>query len=166
MKARSSRSGCRVGLEGEEIQIRRNSRRWVHIVGSCGECSLCTSNIEQYCSNRIFTYNGIYKDGIPTQGGFSSAIVVHHNRALARTVPFAAQIVDGKLLLVGATKPLQFDPVSVMLGRKTITGSFIGSMEETRAVGVLGREGSDVNDRGGEDGLREHCNGENGKERR
>ena len=24
--------------------------------------------------------------------------------------------VDGKLLLVGATKPLQFDPVSVMLG--------------------------------------------------
>ncbi|XXG57061.1 hypothetical protein AAC387_Pa03g4309 [Persea americana] len=74
--------------------------------------------------------------------------------------------VDGKLLLVGATKPLQFDPVSVMLGRKTITGSFIGSMEETRAVGVLGREGSDVNDRGGEDGLREHCNGENGKERR
>ncbi|XXG57062.1 hypothetical protein AAC387_Pa03g4310 [Persea americana] len=48
------------------------------IVGSCGECSLCASNIEQYCSNRIFTYNDIYKDGIPTQGGFSSAMVVHH----------------------------------------------------------------------------------------
>lgn len=47
------------------------------IVGSCGECLACNSNIEQYCNNRIFTYNGIYKDGRPTQGGFSSAMVVH-----------------------------------------------------------------------------------------
>lgn len=60
----------------------------------------------------------------------------------------------------------EFSLILSLIGRKTITGSFIGSMEETRAVGVLGREGSDVNDRGGEDGLREHCNGENGKERR
>ena len=47
------------------------------IVGSCGECFSCKSNIEQYCNNRIFTYNGTYKDGRPTQGGFSSAMVVH-----------------------------------------------------------------------------------------
>ncbi|KAF8377597.1 hypothetical protein HHK36_030979 [Tetracentron sinense] len=47
------------------------------IVGSCGKCSSCKSNLEQYCSNRIFTYNGVYSDGKPTQGGFSSAMVVH-----------------------------------------------------------------------------------------
>ncbi|KAK6924012.1 Alcohol dehydrogenase, N-terminal [Dillenia turbinata] len=46
-------------------------------VGSCGECFSCKSNMEQYCDNRIFTYNGIYKDGRPTTGGFSSAMVVH-----------------------------------------------------------------------------------------
>ena len=47
------------------------------IVGSCGSCLCCDSNKEQYCNSRIFTYNGIYKDGRPTQGGFSSHMVVH-----------------------------------------------------------------------------------------
>jgi cinnamyl-alcohol dehydrogenase len=47
------------------------------IVGSCGECFSCKSNEEQYCNHRILTYNGTYKDGRPTQGGFSSAMVVH-----------------------------------------------------------------------------------------
>ncbi|RWR78053.1 cinnamyl alcohol dehydrogenase 1 [Cinnamomum micranthum f. kanehirae] len=42
--------------------------------------------------------------------------------------------VDGKLLLVGAPESLQFDPVSVILGRKTIAGSYIGSMEETQQL--------------------------------
>ncbi|KAK3007748.1 hypothetical protein RJ639_013484, partial [Escallonia herrerae] len=51
------------------------------IVGSCGECSSCKSSIENYCSNRIFTYNDIYKGGRPTQGGFSSAMVVHQKYA-------------------------------------------------------------------------------------
>ena len=46
------------------------------IIGSCGECSSCVSNTEQYCQSRVSTYNGIYKDGTPTQGGFSSAMVV------------------------------------------------------------------------------------------
>lgn len=51
------------------------------IVGSCGECSLCKSNLEQYCSQRILPYNDIYKDGTPTQGGFSSNMVVHQRCA-------------------------------------------------------------------------------------
>nr|WMI51973.1 ADH29 [Litsea cubeba] len=213
------------------------------IVGSCGECSSCTSNIEQYCSNRIFTYNGIYKDGKPTQGGFASAMVVHHKfvvkipeklapeqaapllcagvtaysplrqfcgskkglkggilglggvghmgvqiaKAMGHHVtvisssdqkreealehlgadaflvssdeaqmrsaqesldyildtipavhwlePYLSLLkLDGKLLLVGAPKSLQFDPVSLILGRKTITGSYMGSMKEAQEL--------------------------------
>ena len=40
---------------------------------------------------------------------------------------------DGKLILNGViNEPLKFLSPVVMLGRKTITGSFIGSMEETQ----------------------------------
>lgn len=47
------------------------------IVGSCGDCLYCKSNMEQYCPNAIFTIDGINKDGSRTRGGFSSAMVVH-----------------------------------------------------------------------------------------
>lgn len=214
------------------------------IVGSCGECFSCKSNIEQYCNNRIFTYNGTYKDGRPTQGGFSSAMVVHQkfvvgipkklapeqaapllcagvtpysplkqfNRSdkvvkagilglggvghlgvliakamghhvtvisssdkkrvealehlgaddflvssnsaemeqavnsldyILDTVPAVHPLqsylsllnVDGKLILVGAVpNPMQFDSVDLILGKKTISGSFIGSIEETQEI--------------------------------
>ncbi|KAK7815068.1 putative cinnamyl alcohol dehydrogenase 7/8 [Quercus suber] len=181
------------------------------IVGSCGECFSCKSNIEQYCNNRIFTYNGTYKDGRPTQGGFSSAMVVHQKsdkvvkagilglggvghlgvliaKAMGHhvtvisssdkkrvealehlgaddflvssnsaemeqavnsldyildTVPAVHPLqsylsllnVDGKLILVGAVpNPMQFDSVDLILGKKTISGSFIGSIEETQEI--------------------------------
>ncbi|KAF5766348.1 putative cinnamyl-alcohol dehydrogenase [Helianthus annuus] len=51
----------------------------VCMVGSCGECMRCKTNKEQYCKNMVFTYNTIYKDGSFTQGGFSSAMIVHQN---------------------------------------------------------------------------------------
>ncbi|KAJ0096388.1 hypothetical protein Patl1_28612 [Pistacia atlantica] len=65
------------------------------LVGSCGECFCCISNMENYCNGRIPTYNGIYKDGSPTQGGYSSAMVVHQkfvikiptNLALEQSAP-------------------------------------------------------------------------------
>jgi cinnamyl-alcohol dehydrogenase len=42
---------------------------------------------------------------------------------------------DGKLVLMGVIgEPLSFVSPMVMLGRKTITGSFIGSIEETEEV--------------------------------
>lgn len=42
---------------------------------------------------------------------------------------------DGKLILMGVINtPMQFITPMVMLGRKTITGSFIGSMKETEEV--------------------------------
>ncbi|KAF2302112.1 hypothetical protein GH714_032826 [Hevea brasiliensis] len=47
------------------------------IIWSCGECLSCKSKMEQYCHERILTYNAIDKDGRITQGGFSSAMVVN-----------------------------------------------------------------------------------------
>ncbi|RZC45144.1 hypothetical protein C5167_038089 [Papaver somniferum] len=46
------------------------------IIGSCRECSSCTSNIEQYCNKKIWNYNDVYTDGKPTQGGFASTMVI------------------------------------------------------------------------------------------
>ncbi|XP_021829740.1 cinnamyl alcohol dehydrogenase 1-like [Prunus avium] len=214
------------------------------IVGSCGECLSCQSNMEQYCHNKIFTFNDTNKDGSPTRGGFSSAMVVHQrfvvripeklapdqaapllcagvtaysplkqfmgsNKVLKAgilglggvghlgvliakamghhvtvisssdkkreealkilgadaflvssnaaemegaansldyildTVPALHPLrsylsllkVDGKLIIVAAVpKPLQLDAVDIILGKRTITGSFIGSMEETQEI--------------------------------
>ncbi|BBZ45167.1 NAD(P)-dependent alcohol dehydrogenase [Mycobacterium parmense] len=53
------------------------------MVNSCGECSSCRAGLEQYCKRgAIFTYNSIDKDGTPTQGGYSQAIVVDENFVL------------------------------------------------------------------------------------
>jgi alcohol dehydrogenase (NADP+) len=53
------------------------------MVNSCGECSSCLVGIEQYCKpGATFTYNSIGKDGQPTQGGYSQAIVVDENFVL------------------------------------------------------------------------------------
>ncbi|KAL6220374.1 hypothetical protein ACLB2K_008130 [Fragaria x ananassa] len=185
------------------------------IVGSCGECLYCQSNMEQYCPKAIFTINGTNKDGSPTHGGFSSAMVVHQrfvvripgklapeqaapllcagvtaysplkqfmgsNRVvrggilglggvghfgtdafivssneaemegaasgldyILDTVPAFHPLhpylsllkVDGKLIVVAAVpQPLQFDAVDIILGKRSISGSFIGSMEETQEM--------------------------------
>jgi cinnamyl-alcohol dehydrogenase len=200
--------------------------------------------MEQYCSKRIITYAGIDKDGTPTQGGFSSAVVVdqrfvvripeklapeqaapllcggvtafsplkqfinsdkavkggilglggvghlgvliakavgHHVTVISSsdkkktealghlgadaflvssdatdmeaatnsldyildTVPAFHSLetylpllnVDGKLIMVGASpEHVQFSPSTLILGKKTISGSFIGSMKETQEL--------------------------------
>ncbi|GLJ16037.1 hypothetical protein SUGI_0266230 [Cryptomeria japonica] len=46
------------------------------IVGSCKSCQACGGKMEQYCMKKIWTYNDVYPDGNPTQGGFASAMVV------------------------------------------------------------------------------------------
>jgi uncharacterized zinc-type alcohol dehydrogenase-like protein len=47
------------------------------MVDSCGQCTSCLAGLEQYCKpGATFTYNSIGKDGQPTQGGYSQAIVV------------------------------------------------------------------------------------------
>jgi len=52
-------------------------------VDSCRECSNCLAGVEQFCKRGTTpTYNGIGKDGQPTQGGYSQAIVVDENYVL------------------------------------------------------------------------------------
>lgn len=53
-------------------------------VDSCRECVQCRAGQEQYCDNpgMVGTYNGVGRDGQPTQGGYSGAIVVDENYVL------------------------------------------------------------------------------------
>ena len=52
-------------------------------VDSCRECPQCKSGLEQYCDEGLVaTYNGRFKDGTPTYGGYSTDIVVDENYAL------------------------------------------------------------------------------------
>jgi uncharacterized zinc-type alcohol dehydrogenase-like protein len=53
-------------------------------VDSCRECEQCRAGEEQYCTNpgMVGTYNAIGRDGQPTQGGYSGAIVVDENYVL------------------------------------------------------------------------------------
>jgi alcohol dehydrogenase (NADP+) len=53
-------------------------------VDSCRECPSCLAGLEQYCkgSGMITTYNSVGRDGQPTYGGYSGAIVVDENYVL------------------------------------------------------------------------------------
>nr|XP_043627446.1 probable cinnamyl alcohol dehydrogenase 1 [Erigeron canadensis] len=57
------------------------------LVGCCNQCRPCQAEVEQYCNKKIWTYNDVYTDGKPTQGGFSSSMVVHQK--------FVVKIPDG-----------------------------------------------------------------------
>lgn len=46
------------------------------IIGCCRSCKPCTSEEEQYCNKKIWSYNDVYTDGSPTQGGFATNMVV------------------------------------------------------------------------------------------
>ncbi|CAA6670586.1 unnamed protein product [Spirodela intermedia] len=165
------------------------------LVGCCRSCGACTANIEQYCNKKIWSYNDVYTDGKPTQGGFSTAMVPaaalradeagaaggvlglggvghmgvkiakamdHHVTVISSsdkstprrwstsvrtpssldyiidTVPVVHPLepylsllkLDGKLILNGViNEPL----------KKAITGTFIGSMDETQEMLELSR---------------------------
>jgi uncharacterized zinc-type alcohol dehydrogenase-like protein len=52
-------------------------------VDSCRECSSCLAGEENYCKRgMIGTYGAVGRDGQPTQGGYSGAIVVDENYVL------------------------------------------------------------------------------------
>lgn len=54
------------------------------MVDSCRECENCLAGQEQYCLNGfIATYNAIGRDGRPTEGGYSTHIVVDEDFVLA-----------------------------------------------------------------------------------
>ncbi|WP_279106535.1 NAD(P)-dependent alcohol dehydrogenase [Gordonia paraffinivorans] len=49
-------------------------------VDSCRECEYCLAGEEQYCvQGNTGTYNSVGRDGKPTHGGYSTAIVVDEN---------------------------------------------------------------------------------------
>jgi len=54
-------------------------------VDSCRECPNCQAGVEQYCTGggMIGTYAGVGRDGQPTQGGYSGAIVVDEDYVLS-----------------------------------------------------------------------------------
>ncbi|AIY46033.1 MULTISPECIES: NAD(P)-dependent alcohol dehydrogenase [Mycolicibacterium] len=53
-------------------------------VDSCRECDNCKAGLQQYCTGggMIATYNSTERDGTPTYGGYSGAIVVDENYVL------------------------------------------------------------------------------------
>ena len=67
------------------------------LVDSCRECRYCRRGDEQFCAEGyIETYSSTGRDGLPTQGGYSEAIVV--------TEDFVLRIPDG--LALDAAAPL------------------------------------------------------------
>jgi len=73
------------------------------MVDSCRECENCLAGEEQYCSNGMTgTYNAIGKDGRPTEGGYSTHIVVDQDFVV--TIPEGIGLdVAAPLLCAGIT---------------------------------------------------------------
>jgi uncharacterized zinc-type alcohol dehydrogenase-like protein len=57
------------------------------LVGSCGACGECEAHLENYCDHPVWTYNSTDASGAPTQGGYSTRIVV--DEAFALRLPTA-----------------------------------------------------------------------------
>ncbi|GER39981.1 alcohol dehydrogenase [Striga asiatica] len=45
------------------------------MVGSCRNCEQCSNNLENYCNEKLDTYNGVERDGSITYGGYSDLMV-------------------------------------------------------------------------------------------
>jgi uncharacterized zinc-type alcohol dehydrogenase-like protein len=73
------------------------------LVDSCRECENCLAGEEQYCLNgAVGTYNSIGRDGRPTDGGYSSHIVVDQDFVLG--IPEGISLdVAAPLLCAGIT---------------------------------------------------------------
>ncbi len=73
------------------------------MVDSCRVCDNCLAGEQQYCLNGpVYTYNSIGKDGRPTEGGYSTHIVVDQDFVLA--IPAGIDLdVAAPLLCAGIT---------------------------------------------------------------
>src|SRR3978361_450261 len=73
------------------------------MVDSCRECENCLAGEEQYCLNgNVGTYNSIGKDGRPTEGGYSTHVVVDQDFVLG--IPEGVGLdVAAPLLCAGVT---------------------------------------------------------------
>jgi uncharacterized zinc-type alcohol dehydrogenase-like protein len=78
-------AGIVTGVGAEVTKFNLGDRVGVGcFVDSCRECPSCLAGEEQYCTNpgMVGTYNSTGRDGEPTQGGYSGAIVVDENYVL------------------------------------------------------------------------------------
>ena len=67
-------------------------------VDSCRECGPCRAGDEQYCERgMVGTYNAVGRDGQPTHGGYSTAIVVDENYVC--TIPEGIGLAEAAPLL-------------------------------------------------------------------
>ncbi|CAA0836357.1 Cinnamyl alcohol dehydrogenase 8 [Striga hermonthica] len=49
------------------------------MVGSCRNCDYCTVSLENFCPEKLDTYNGVQKDGSLTYGGYSDLMVAEED---------------------------------------------------------------------------------------
>ncbi|EFJ19933.1 cinnamyl alcohol dehydrogenase [Selaginella moellendorffii] len=96
------------------------------IVGSCQDCNACTGDMEQYCSKKRWTYNDVFPDGEPTQGGFADIMVVDQR--------FVVTIPEG--LALDAAAPLLCAGITVYSPMK-----HFGMTEPGKKCGILGLGG-------------------------
>ncbi|KDP32000.1 hypothetical protein JCGZ_12461 [Jatropha curcas] len=103
------------------------------IIWSCGECLTCKSKMEQYCNERIFTYNAIDKDGRITQGGYSSAMVVNQ-RFVVRIPDKLAPEQAAPLLCAGVTA---YSPLKQFKGSNKALNAGVLGLGGVGHLGVL-----------------------------
>ncbi len=93
-----------VSVGAEVTRVKRGDEVGVGcLVDSCQRCASCARGHEQYCPGMVLTYNGVDpKDGQPTQGGYSQAIVV--NEKFVVTIPDGCDLkAAAPLLCAGIT---------------------------------------------------------------
>ncbi len=96
------------------------------MVNSCRKCENCRDGLEQHCSGGLsFTYNSLDKDGTPTQGGYSSHIVVD----------------ESFVLRLGAGQPLERVAPLLCAGITTYSPLKRFGTKKGSRVGVLGLGG-------------------------
>jgi len=73
------------------------------MVDSCRVCSECLVGEEQFCADRVYTYNALERDGkTPTYGGYSSRMTVDEGYVL-RVSPKLNPAAAAPLLCAGIT---------------------------------------------------------------
>ncbi|KAF6163386.1 hypothetical protein GIB67_029235 [Kingdonia uniflora] len=96
------------------------------IVGSCGNCETCKQDLENYCPQKILTYNTVDHDVTKTYGGYSDTVVVNKN--------FVLRFPDNMPLDAGA--PLLCAGITVYSPMK-----YYGMTEPGKHLGVVGLGG-------------------------
>lgn len=67
--------------------------------GSCGKCSACKADLENYCPEPVHTYNCLWPDGTEQQGGYSTHVRAQERFVFA--IPDAISSTDAASMLCG-----------------------------------------------------------------